>query len=120
MPRPLPKRASRVGLGRGKGLEQPAGAGRNKTVERGEPRREWIRPIDRLAYIVHQRRGEQFLVERPLRMHMIECLQRVLERIAFRMPRRILPQAGQRPQQISDAIEAIAHEVAEAAADFFV
>jgi hypothetical protein len=44
----------------------------------------------------------------------------VLERIAFRMPRGILPQAGQRPQQISDAIEAIAHEMPKAAPDFVV
>lgn len=116
-PRPLTKRALRVGVGGIERLEKPTRTRRDETFERSQPGPERITTINHLAHIVHERRREQFLVKWPLRMHVLKRLQGMLEPVAFWIQRGILPHAGQRPEQIGDAIKPVTDEVAESTTD---
>ena len=105
-----------VGMGM-RGLErfdEPPRPRRDEVAERLEPRRHLIPAVDGAAHLVDERRGEQLLVERPLLMHAVEDLQRVIEGVSLGVLERILPHRGEHPHEVGDLVEPVARQMREA------
>jgi hypothetical protein len=106
----MAERAVAVGDRGRQRLHQPGRSRRDQPLQSRQGRGHGGGAIDGPPHVVHQRRGQQFLVIGPLGPHAGEHLQRVLEHVALGMLDGILPHGGQDRHHRRDLVEAIARE----------